>query len=142
VRKAPSRAGVTQTELADHLGVTQAMVSYLEHGRRCPSTAVARGLMALLDLDELTLRLLEVAAVPGVGRCLGSDPREREKAWRVIHRRGRENPNSAGSGYMLAVASRCWTTVPTFPTLALASGRREQRRRLTGNARRPSREHR
>jgi hypothetical protein len=64
------------------------MVSYLENGQRCPSAAVARTLASLLDLDELTKRRLDAAAVPGVGRCLGTDPGERAKAWRVVHRWG------------------------------------------------------
>jgi transcriptional regulator with XRE-family HTH domain len=87
LRQARLLTGLTQQLLADLVGVTQAHVSYLETGQRCPSTAVARVLVDMLDLDEITLRRLDAAAVPNVGRCLGVGLREREKAWRFIHLR-------------------------------------------------------
>jgi DNA-binding XRE family transcriptional regulator len=81
--------GLTQTQLGDRaLGISQQHVSLLENDRRCPSSALARALVELLDLDAVTTRLLDVAAVPNVGRCYGVDRAEREKAWRVVHGRG------------------------------------------------------
>lgn len=59
VRLARQRAGLTQSELADVLGVDRSAVSRYEHGRRVPTGA---------QLDRLNALLLQLDGGSGAGR--------------------------------------------------------------------------
>lgn len=50
------KAGLTQTQLADELGIRQNMVSDYENGRRTYSDAMAKRLSAVLKVKEERLR--------------------------------------------------------------------------------------
>lgn len=55
IRQARKNAGLTQQELADKIGVTQAMVSYYEKDTKKPSVDVITKAASVLNvsLDEL-----------------------------------------------------------------------------------------
>jgi transcriptional regulator with XRE-family HTH domain len=63
LRAARTRAGLTQTQLAARLGVSQAYLSMLEAGRRAPSAALARALARELALSPVSLPLHEVGVL-------------------------------------------------------------------------------
>ena len=92
------RAGLTQTALAEQLGVTQSMVSKLEIARDLPTVDVIRRLTAVLGLspeveDELlgqlaalsvevnTLRVLRHRGARGVQRWVGRREAAAETVW-------------------------------------------------------------
>lgn len=55
VRKIRTKLGLTQTELADRLGVTQAAVSMWEDGKRVCRGPAAKMLKALSDASKKNL---------------------------------------------------------------------------------------
>jgi len=72
MREARVRAGLTQGQLADRLGVSQAYVSMVEADRRTPSAALARRLARELALSPVTLPLQDagVLSPDAVARAL------------------------------------------------------------------------
>lgn len=62
------RRGWSLREAARNVGVAYGTIAHLEHGRRAPSTVVARNLIAAYELTEDEADMLRAEAVDGAGK--------------------------------------------------------------------------
>jgi len=65
------KAGLTQTQLADKLGIRQNMVSDYEHGWRPYSSAMAKRLSKALQIEEKHLLVRRAAHGSGASPLIG-----------------------------------------------------------------------
>lgn len=68
LRSARVRAGLQMRDAARRAGISPGYLADLEHGRRCPSVAVAAELYRVLALTPDEIQTLASAAVAGRGR--------------------------------------------------------------------------
>jgi transcriptional regulator with XRE-family HTH domain len=71
LRLARRRRGLSQATLAVRAGVSRAEISAYEQGRRDPTTATLRSLIAATG-ERLDLRLASTSAVPAIPRATSS----------------------------------------------------------------------
>ena len=64
IREGRKRAGLTQQELADKLGITTGAVSNYENGVSFPKAEIAFGLCDILDINYLRVSEIENARRP------------------------------------------------------------------------------
>lgn len=65
---ARKRVGLQMRDAARQMGISPGYLADLEHGRRCPSVAVAVELHRVLMLTEEETRMLAASSVAGRGR--------------------------------------------------------------------------
>jgi len=68
LRAARARAGLQMRDAARQAGISAGYLADLEHGRRCPSVAVAAELYRVLALTPEETQFLASTAVAGRGR--------------------------------------------------------------------------
>jgi Helix-turn-helix. len=80
LRSARLHHGLSQRQVADHVGVSNQFISMLEHAERAPSGWVAANLTRVLRLDAWT-----AAGLQRVAETVDERRRVRRDAWRDQH---------------------------------------------------------
>lgn len=84
LRRMRKRRKITQTQLAEMIGQTQACISKWENGERMPRAGASRNAIARYENDEMFPKYANLKAIADVlgctiGELLGEEPKEPEQ---------------------------------------------------------------